>query len=97
MYHAYQIHTEFTPHAHVPYHMRHSPLLLYHMLQPGRDMRSCQGWEPEACASGLQCGDDLGDVVADEAEARIAGVLLDDCKGLHQETRGKGGEHVDSG
>ncbi len=47
---------------------------------PGALARDCrpQG-APELGTPRLQRGDDLGHVVADEAEAAVAGVLLDDC------------------
>ena len=59
--------------------MTGSPLTLYDMLQTCSHIALCQGRKPEARASGLQCWNDLPHIVADEAEARVPGVLFDDC------------------
>lgn len=52
--------------------------------------RGCLGTEqpsesdlPEASATRLNGGDDLVDVVADDAEADVLGILLDDCRRSH--------------
>lgn len=58
-----------------------SPLLLYDVLQPGHHQLRGEGPKTESGAAGLQRGDYLGEVVADEAEAGVFGELLDHCKG----------------
>lgn len=52
------------------------PLLLDDVLQPRHHQLWGEGPEAKAGAAGLQRGDDLGEVVADEAEARVLGELL---------------------
>lgn len=56
-----------------------SPLLLDDVLQPRHHQLWGEGPEAKAGAAGLQRGDDLGEVVADEAEARVLGELLNHC------------------
>lgn len=58
----------------------YSLLSLHHVLQPLPHMCLIQWREAEACAARLQCWDDLADIVAYEAEARVARVLLNHCK-----------------
>lgn len=57
-----------------------SPLLLYDVLQPRHHQLRGEGAEAEPRAAGLQGGDDLGEVVADEAKAGVFRKLLDHCK-----------------
>jgi len=73
----------------------HSPLPLHHVLQPHAHVLRRQRREAEARAPALQRGDDLDDVVADQAEARVAGVLLNHCAGWggrERALRGNAGE-----
>jgi hypothetical protein len=60
---------------------RRPPLCLHHLVQPGAHVLGVQWREAELGAAGLERRDDLADVVADEAEPRVARVLLDDCGG----------------
>lgn len=48
-------------------------------LQPVPDIVLRERWKSEAGAAGLDGWDDLADIVADEAEASVPGVLLDNC------------------
>lgn len=57
-----------------------SPLLLDDVLEPRHHQLRGQGAEAEAGAAGLQGGNDLGQVVADEAEPGVFCELLDHCK-----------------
>ena len=50
------------------------------MLQALPHILLSQGREAEARTPGLQGGDDLADIVADEAEAGVASILLDHCE-----------------
>lgn len=52
---------------------------LGHLHETVADLVSAEGCEAEAGATGLEGGDDLGHVVADEAEPGVLGVLLDDA------------------
>ncbi len=56
-----------------------APLGVDDVLQAGAHVALAQGREAEARAARLQRRDDLADVVADQAEARVARVLLDHC------------------
>ena len=69
----------------------HSPFRLNHGIHPLLDLRDRQRGEPEARTTALDSGNALVDVVADDAEADVLRVLLDDAaeRGL----RG-GGHHV---
>eukprot|EP00878_Enallax_costatus_P046062 GHUV01055655.1.p1 GENE.GHUV01055655.1~~GHUV01055655.1.p1 ORF type:complete len:118 (-),score=9.89 GHUV01055655.1:45-398(-) len=49
------------------------------MLQPLPDVCFIQWWEAEPRAAGLERGDNLADVVANEAEASVTRVLLNYC------------------
>ena len=42
-------------------------------------MFGVEGRKPEPRTARLKCRDDLADVVADQAEAGVPSVLLDDC------------------
>ncbi len=59
--------------------VRTLPLLLCDKAEAFPHVALRERREPKPGAPGLQRRDDLADVVADQAEARIAGVLLDDC------------------
>ena len=52
---------------------------LGHLHEAVADLVAAEGGEAEAGATGLERGDDLGHVVADEAESGVLGVLLDDA------------------
>ena len=52
---------------------------LGHLDEAVADLIPAEGGEAEAGATGLEGRDDLGHVVADEAEAGVLGVLLDDA------------------
>ena len=52
---------------------------LGHLHEAVADLIAAEGGEAEAGATGLEGGDDLGHVVADEAEPGVLGVLLDDA------------------
>ena len=56
-----------------------APLLLGDEAEAFSHVAFWKRREPEPGAPGLQRRDDLADVVADQAEARIASVLLDYC------------------
>jgi hypothetical protein len=55
-------------------------LLLDDDLEPLVDLSYRQRAEAETRAARLNCWRDFVDVVADDAEADILGVLLDDCR-----------------
>jgi hypothetical protein len=59
-----------------------APFALGHALQALAHVHLRQRREAEARAPRLQRRDDLADVVADQAEARAAGVLLNDCTAM---------------
>lgn len=49
------------------------------IVQARYDLLLDQRRKPEARAARLHCRNDLAQVVADDAEAHVVGVLLDDC------------------
>jgi hypothetical protein len=55
------------------------PLSINHVLQSAPDIAVFQGREAEASAPRLQGRYDFVDVVADQAEARVSGILLNHC------------------
>lgn len=50
------------------------------MLQSRQHLLRGQGSEPESCAPGLQSGNDLIEVVADDAKPDVVGKLLNNYK-----------------
>ena len=56
------------------------PFLLHNMLQPLPDMCFIQWREAESRAAGLEGRDNLANIVANEAEASVASVLLNYCR-----------------
>ena len=69
----------------------HSPLAFDDVVQPSLDLLNLQRIEAETRASRLNGGNDLVDVVANDAKADVLGVLLDDAseRGLRS-----GGHHI---
>ena len=65
---------------------RHAPLGVHHVLQAAAHIALAQGGKAEARAARLQRRDDLADVVADQAEPRVARVLLDHCAMMGRST-----------
>lgn len=55
------------------------PFLIDYVLQPLRHMGGVQGRKPEPGTPRLERRNDLAHVVADQAEAGVASVLLNDC------------------
>lgn len=53
------------------------PFLRHNVLQPRYDLLGRQGTKPELGAAGLQCRDDFTQVIANDAEPHVIGVLLD--------------------
>ena len=63
----------------MPAALRNAPLVVNDVVQPVLDLVELERVEAEARAARLDGGNDLVDVVADDAEAHVARVLLDDC------------------